>query len=66
TGTNETLNDFGIHAGVSLPVRKMKSIINLNFQWGFYGVKEILRKNYFQIGLSLSTSDTWFKKRKYD
>ena len=66
TGTNETLNDFGIHAGVSLPARKMKSIINLNFQWGFYGVKEILRKNYFQIGLSLSTSDTWFKKRKYD
>ncbi|MBR5776928.1 MAG: hypothetical protein IKY22_00450 [Bacteroidales bacterium] len=66
TGAFETLNDFGIHAGMSFPVRKMKSVINLTVQWGTYGVKEILNKNYVQIGLSLSTSDTWFKKRKYD
>ena len=62
----ETMNDFGIHVGLSVPVRKMKSLINISFQWGCYGTKDILKKNYAQIGLSLSTSDTWFKKQKYD
>ena len=62
----ETMNDFGIHVGMSVPVRKMKSLINISFQWGCYGTKDILKKNYAQIGLSLSTSDTWFKKQKYD
>lgn len=66
TGMFETMNDFGIHVGLSLPVRKMKSLINISFQWGSYGIKDILKKNYAQIGISLSTSDTWFKKQKYD
>ena len=63
---DKEMNDFGLHAGMSFPVRKMKSLINVTFQWGVYGMKEVLAKNYFQIGVSLSTSDTWFKKLKYD
>ena len=65
-GDYEMMNDFGVHVGLSFPVRKMKSLINISFQWGFYGVEDILKKNYAQIGISLSTSDTWFKKQKYD
>ncbi len=60
------LNDFGIHAGVSFPVRKMKSFVNFSIQYGSYGTTDQVRKQYLQLGLSLSTSDTWFKKRKYE
>ena len=60
------LNDFGIHAGVSFPVRKMKSFVNFSIQYGSYGTTDQVRKQYLQLELSLSTSDTWFKKRKYE
>lgn len=60
------INDYGIHAGMSFPVRKMKSFINFSIQYGSYGTTDLVRKQYLQLGLSLSTSDTWFKKRKYE
>ena len=63
---NTRLDDYGIHAGVSFPVRKMKSFINFSIQYGSYGTADLVRKQYLQLGLSLSTSDTWFKKRKYE
>ncbi len=66
TGDFEIMNEFGVHAGISFPVRRMKSVINLTFQWSTLGIEDILKKNYFQIGVSFSTSDTWFKKRKYE
>ena len=65
-GERNRIDDFGIHAGVSFPVRKMKSFVNLSVQYGTYGSVDLVRKQYIQIGLSLSTSDTWFKKRKYE
>ncbi|MBR4197716.1 MAG: hypothetical protein IKQ94_02970 [Bacteroidales bacterium] len=65
-GERSRIDDFGIHAGVSFPVRKMKSFVNLSVQYGSYGTPDLVRKQYVQIGLSLSTSDTWFKKRKYE
>lgn len=60
------IDDFGIHAGFSCPVRKMKSFLNFSIQYGSYGTADLVRKQYLQLGLSLSTSDTWFKKRKYE
>ena len=62
----QRIDDFGIHAGVSFPVRKMKSFVNLSLQYGSYGTADLVRKQYLQVGLSLSTSDSWFRKRKYE
>lgn len=62
----QRIDDYGVHCGLSFPVRKLKSFVNLNFQYGSYGKSDVLCKKYAQIGISLSTSDTWFKKRKYE
>jgi hypothetical protein len=66
------LPTWGASIGFGLPMRppsytNQYSIINLAFEFGQRGNNvNIVRENYFKVGIGLTLSDIWFIKRKYD
>ena len=62
------LISFGVSLGVGIPVRKSRSLINIGLQYGRIGFmgKGQIEEDYFRIGVSLSSMETWFVKPKYD
>jgi hypothetical protein len=62
----EGINDFGITFGVGLPIANQLSNINLGFEYGKRGSKNLglIQENYFNIRISLSLNDKWFNKIK--
>ena len=62
------LTSFGLSLGLGIPIRKSRSLINVGFQYGRIGVmnKGQIAEDYFRIGISLSSLETWFVKPKYD
>ena len=68
---DKELPQFGISAGLGLPVRKNPYVnqytsINLSFEYGRRGNAEnLLRENLFRLGLGFTLSDLWFIKKKY-
>ena len=63
-----SLTSFGLSLGLGIPIRKSRSLINVGFQYGRIGVmnKGQIAEDYFRIGISLSSLETWFVKPKYD
>ncbi|MBR1625731.1 MAG: hypothetical protein IJ681_01155 [Bacteroidales bacterium] len=61
------INDIGISFGIALPIKKLGTKINLSLDCGKQGTNDnnLIKENYFRIGMSLSASDRWFVKRKY-
>ena len=63
------LKEFGVTAGLGLPLRRTQSKANLFFDYT-KKLGMILNnshiENYFTVGLSLNFYDFWFIKRKYD
>lgn len=71
TGLNvngESINEFGISFGVGLPVGYTFSNANIGFEIGRRGTKNqnLVQENFFNINVSLSLNQRWFKKRKYN
>ncbi|MDX1463108.1 MAG: hypothetical protein R3359_08630 [Marinirhabdus sp.] len=71
TGINvngQDINEFGISFGVSLPVGRLFSNINLGFEIGTRGTKDfgLVKENFFNTFLSLSLNDRWFEKRYFE
>lgn len=67
------MTNLGATFGLGLPVAISRqapnqvTLINLAFEWAKRGnTDNILRENFFKIGLGLSLSDFWFIKRKYE
>lgn len=54
--------------GLGLPVGNAFSSINLGFEYGRRGTTfdGLIKENYANVFLSLSLSDKWFVKRKYE
>lgn len=71
---NESIDEFGISFGLGLPIGsnttsgKLFSEINLGFEYGQRGTKRsnLIEENFFNFNISLSLSDRWFQKRKYN
>ena len=63
----QTINDFGINFGVSLPVRSFSSF-DLAFQLGQRGTtsNDLIKEKYVQVHLGVTFNDKWFVRRKYD
>ncbi len=59
--------DYGITFGMALPIKKLGTKVNLSFGYGRQGTTDnnLIKEDYFRIGLSLSARDRWFVKRKY-
>jgi len=66
---NTAIKDFGMSFGVSLPSKRQLSNLNLGFNIGKRGEinnSGLVKENYYNLRLSLSLNDKWFRKRKLD
>ncbi|GIM61864.1 membrane protein [Capnocytophaga canis] len=63
---NESINDFGISFGVSLPVRGFSNITT-GFEYGRKGTlnQNLIKENYFNLKIGFTLNDKWFQKTKY-
>ena len=61
------INKVGISAGVSLPLPRSFSKVNLAVEIGQYGTKQdgLIRENYLKVDLGISVFERWFVKRRY-
>ncbi|MEP1096628.1 MAG: hypothetical protein ABJG78_16045 [Cyclobacteriaceae bacterium] len=64
---NESINDFGINFGASLPVSGFSSI-DLAAKFGRLGATDngLIKESYYQVVIGATINDRWFIKRKYD
>jgi hypothetical protein len=69
---DKDLPTWSASVGMGLPMRppaysNQFSIINLSLEVGSRGRRtNLIRENFFRIGVGLSLSDIWFLKRKFD
>lgn len=67
---NESINDFAFTLGTGLPLGGNFGVsnINLGLEVGKRGTTKanLIQENYVNIMISLSLSDRWFIKRRYD
>ena len=64
-GANFTeIDDFGMSFGVGLPVGNQLSNLNLGVEIGKRGktTQNLVQENYFNLRISLTLNDKWFKK----
>lgn len=61
-----TLNEWGFGLGAALPMRKGRSRLTLSASYSSMGSTDLLRHNCFRIGLSVSSAESWFVKKKYN
>ena len=61
------LNEYGISLGFGLPLRGMKTMMNIGGQFGARGTVQgdLIRETYFKFVLGFSIYEHWFHKRKY-
>lgn len=61
------ISKLGLAFGFSMPVRKLGTNINLNFEYGKMGTHDngLVKESYFKMGLSITAKDRWFVQRKY-
>lgn len=64
---NETINDFGINFGASLPVSGFSSL-DMAVKIGQLGSTSngLIKESYYRIVLGATINDRWFIKRRYD
>ena len=62
-----SINKVGITAGMSLPLPKTLSKVNLAFELGQYGTREagLIQERYVKMNVGVSVFEHWFMKRKY-
>ena len=65
-GQEQVINEWGFGLGATLPMRKGRSLLTLSFGYRSYGNKNLLQRNSISIGISISTCERWFMKRKYN
>lgn len=61
------LNEFSVSLGLGLPLRGVKTGINLGMQVGLRGTTEqnLIRETYFKFVAGFSIYERWFVKKKY-
>ena len=65
--SGHSINKVGITAGMSLPLPKTLSKVNLAFELGQYGTREagLIQERYVKMNVGVSVFEHWFMKRKY-
>ena len=66
-GKNHSINKVGITAGLSLPLPKTLSKVNMALEVGQYGTREggLIQERYAKVNVGISVFEHWFMKRKY-
>lgn len=62
------INEFGISFGVSFPMKKSKTTIDLGLELGQRGTTKdnLIQENFFNVNFGVSIQEHWFYKRKYN
>ncbi|MCX6277191.1 MAG: hypothetical protein NT004_03730 [Bacteroidetes bacterium] len=63
----QELNEYAVSLGFGLPLRGIKTMVNLGFQYGGRGTtsQNLIRESYFKVVVGFSIYERWFVKRKY-
>ncbi len=63
----ESLNEFGIGFGVSIPVRGSLSALNLNFEYSKRGSTDdhFMEENFYRINIGVNIYERWFIRRRF-
>lgn len=66
-GKDHSINKVGVTAGLSLPLPKTLSKVNIAFEVGRYGTREggLIQERYAKMNVGISVFEHWFMKRKY-
>ncbi|MDY5970006.1 MAG: hypothetical protein SPJ13_08360 [Bacteroidales bacterium] len=62
----KSIDEWGFGFGTAFPMRKGRSALRLSASYASMGSPDMLRHNYFVIGISVGSSDSWFVKRRYE
>lgn len=65
-GREFNLHEWGIGMGVSLPMRKGRSVLTVSAAYSSFGTSDLLRRDAFTIGISVGSCESWFVKRKFN
>jgi hypothetical protein len=63
----ENINEYDFSAGVGIPLRGMKTMINLGVEYGTRGTtsQNLIHESFFKLVLGFTIYERWFVKRKY-
>lgn len=63
---NNNLNEYGVTAGVGLPVNGFKTIVNLGFEYRHRQAspQTLIKEDYFNITVGVNFNEMWFWKNK--
>ncbi len=66
-GMDHNINKVGATVGLSLPLPKTPSKVNVAFEIGQYGTREggLIEERYAKMNVGISVFEHWFMKRKY-
>ena len=65
-GTEHRIDEWGVGLGLSMPMRKGRSLLTLSLGYSSMGTSEVLQRESFTLGISVSSCERWFVKRKYN
>lgn len=65
-GRQEVIDAWGLGFGATLPMRKGRSMLTLSVGYRSFGNKDLLQRESLTFGVSVSSCERWFVKRKYN
>ena len=65
-GEEQVINEWGFGLGATLPMRRGRSLLTISLDYRSFGSKDLLQRNSVTIGISVSSCERWFAKRKYN
>ncbi len=65
-GSEQRVDEWGIGAGMTLPMRKGRSLLTLSVAYSSLGSSDVLQLNSLTFGIAVSSCERWFTKRKYN
>lgn len=63
---HERIDEWGAGVSFGFPIRKGRSKIHLSMGYSNLGKADLLRVECYTVGLTLSSCEQWFVKRKYN
>ncbi len=64
----QTLSQYAVSVGMGIPIRKVRSRVNLALEVGQRGNTDngLIRENFLNTTVGITLNDRWFVKRRYD
>lgn len=65
---NTQLSEYAVSAGLGLPLKRLRTTLNLGFEAGQRGTTEnnLIKEQFCRVILSLSLYENWFIKHRFD